>query len=312
MGNTQGPNLFLFTGKGGAGKTTCACAFALLQAAEGKKVHLVSLDAAHNLGDVLDRSLGDDPRPVKEHLRAREVDLQARIEGKVREARALIEKRYRYLTVAALDPLVHLLGEAPGAEEQAAAEALGVVYREAAGAGECLVVDLPPTGQALRLLALPALTDQWCEALLRLRSRILERRGTLERILREDSPARDGEGNPLPEDPARDPAHRALEEVRALHGTLARSLADPESARIVAVAIPERTAFLETRRLKEGLARRGIPLAHLVLNRAPPGGPARLDPDPGLPPSVTLPDLAEEPRGLDLLARLGDRMRMLL
>ena len=39
------PNLF-FTGKGGVGKTTCACATALRLAKDGRRVMLVSTDPA--------------------------------------------------------------------------------------------------------------------------------------------------------------------------------------------------------------------------------------------------------------------------
>ena len=311
MESPAGPRSFLFTGKGGAGKTTCACAFALAVASEGRKVYLASLDGAHNLGDVLDLSLSDDPRPVTENLRAREVDLETHIQAKIRRTRALIEERYRYLTVAAMDPLVRLLGEAPGTEEQAAAEVLGGLLREASEREETLVVDLPPSGQALRLLALPALMVRWCDALLRLRRRILERRGTLGHILDRDSPARDTEGGALPEDPARDPVFQSLDAARTLYEGPARALADRARARIVAVTISERTALLETRRLREGLGRRGIPVSHLVLNRAAPDAPPRLEPDPGLVPSAILPDLPEEPRGLFSLTRLAQGMKRL-
>ncbi|MGL5685441.1 MAG: ArsA family ATPase, partial [Vagococcus fluvialis] len=41
-----------FTGKGGVGKTTTACATAVKFAKEGKKVLLVSTDPASNLQDV--------------------------------------------------------------------------------------------------------------------------------------------------------------------------------------------------------------------------------------------------------------------
>ena len=46
-----------FTGKGGVGKTTLACATAVAMADKGKKVLLISTDPASNLADVLD-SLG--------------------------------------------------------------------------------------------------------------------------------------------------------------------------------------------------------------------------------------------------------------
>ena len=53
-------NLF-FTGKGGVGKTSLACAAAVRLADAGKKVLLVSTDPASNLDEVLGTPLGNHP-----------------------------------------------------------------------------------------------------------------------------------------------------------------------------------------------------------------------------------------------------------
>ena len=53
-------NLF-FTGKGGVGKTSIACATAVRLADEGKRVLLVSTDPASNLDEVLGVALGNHP-----------------------------------------------------------------------------------------------------------------------------------------------------------------------------------------------------------------------------------------------------------
>jgi arsenite-transporting ATPase len=48
-----------FTGKGGVGKTSIACAIAVKLADQGKKVLLISTDPASNLSDVLDTEVSD-------------------------------------------------------------------------------------------------------------------------------------------------------------------------------------------------------------------------------------------------------------
>ncbi|MGA2256885.1 MAG: ArsA-related P-loop ATPase, partial [Thermoguttaceae bacterium] len=58
-------NLF-FTGKGGVGKTSLACATAIRLADRGKRVLLVSTDPASNLDEVLGVSLSSKPTPVPE------------------------------------------------------------------------------------------------------------------------------------------------------------------------------------------------------------------------------------------------------
>src|ERR1041384_3496227 len=53
-----------FTGKGGVGKTSIACATAVALADAGKRVLLVSTDPASNLDEVLGTDLGPQPAPV--------------------------------------------------------------------------------------------------------------------------------------------------------------------------------------------------------------------------------------------------------
>ena len=54
----------LFTGKGGVGKTSIACAIAVSLAEGGKRVLLVSTDPASNLDEVLETRLGIRPTPI--------------------------------------------------------------------------------------------------------------------------------------------------------------------------------------------------------------------------------------------------------
>src|SRR5512147_1752091 len=57
------PHLF-FTGKGGVGKTSLSAAAALALADAGRKVLLVSTDAASNLDEMLGIELRNTPTPV--------------------------------------------------------------------------------------------------------------------------------------------------------------------------------------------------------------------------------------------------------
>ena len=55
-----------FTGKGGVGKTSTACATAVTLADEGKKVLLISTDPASNLQDVFNTELNNKGVSIKE------------------------------------------------------------------------------------------------------------------------------------------------------------------------------------------------------------------------------------------------------
>ena len=61
---TEATGVLFFTGKGGVGKTSIACAVAVAMADAGRRVLLVSTDPASNLDEVLATALSDKPRPV--------------------------------------------------------------------------------------------------------------------------------------------------------------------------------------------------------------------------------------------------------
>ena len=61
----ESPTRFLFfTGKGGVGKTSLACASAIALADDGKRVLLVSTDPASNLDEVLGVRLSASPTEI--------------------------------------------------------------------------------------------------------------------------------------------------------------------------------------------------------------------------------------------------------
>ena len=89
------PRFVFFTGKGGVGKTSLACATAVHLAGAGRRVLLVSTDPASNVGQVFDQPIGNRVTPVVgvEGLDALEIDPESaaeqyreRILGPVRAA----------------------------------------------------------------------------------------------------------------------------------------------------------------------------------------------------------------------------------
>ena len=77
------PRFLFFTGKGGVGKTSIACASAIQLAEAGKRVLLVSTDPASNVGQVFGIAIGPTitPVPAIERLFALEIDPQAAAQG---------------------------------------------------------------------------------------------------------------------------------------------------------------------------------------------------------------------------------------
>lgn len=145
-----------FTGKGGVGKTSTACAAAVALADAGKRVLLVSTDPASNLDEVLMQDLGRTPTVIpgvkglfalniepEEAARVYREQLVGPFKGKLPEAvtRRMEEELSGACTleIAAFDEFSTLL-----ADEAATAKF------------DHLIFDTAPTGHTLRLLTLPS------------------------------------------------------------------------------------------------------------------------------------------------------------
>ena len=75
----RAPHFLFFTGKGGVGKTSIACATAIQLAEAGRRVLLVSTDPASNVGQVFGVDIGNriTAIPAVQRLLALEIDPQA-------------------------------------------------------------------------------------------------------------------------------------------------------------------------------------------------------------------------------------------
>ena len=148
--------ILFFTGKGGVGKTSAACATAIGLADAGKQVLLVSTDPASNLDEVLGVELTSEPKsvPGAPGLFALNIDPEAaahayreRIVAPYRgvlpeAAVASIEEQLSgacTMEVAAFDEFSELLGDP-----------------EVTRGFDHVIFDTAPTGHTLRLLELPA------------------------------------------------------------------------------------------------------------------------------------------------------------
>ncbi|MBK7534678.1 MAG: arsenical pump-driving ATPase [Myxococcales bacterium] len=230
----RAPRHLFFTGKGGVGKTSVACASAVTLAELGRRVLLVSTDPASNLDEVLETPLGPAPRPIAAvpRLFAQNIDPEAaahayreRMVGPYRgvlpeaAVRSIEEQLSGACTVeiAAFDELAKLLGD-PGATE----------------AFDHIVFDTAPTGHTLRLLQLPA---AWT--------------GFLESNVGGTSCL-----GPL----------AGLKAQQALYDGARAALIDRAATMLVLVARAERSTLAEAERTRGELAALGIKEPALVIN----------------------------------------------
>ncbi|WP_166830663.1 arsenical pump-driving ATPase [Thalassoroseus pseudoceratinae] len=226
-------NLF-FTGKGGVGKTSMACATAVQLADQGLRVLLVSTDPASNLHDVLATEIGNEPTPINgvPNLDAMNID-PAESARQYRErmvepyrgvlpdtAVASMEEQFSgacTLEIAAFDEFSRLLGD-----ESATAHYDHVIF------------DTAPTGHTLRLLTLPA---AW--------SGYMESNTTGTSCL-----------GPL----------AGLQDQQKLYAQSMAALSDAEKTTLVLVTRPEISALREAARTSEELHAVGIQNQRLIVN----------------------------------------------
>jgi arsenite-transporting ATPase len=145
-----------FTGKGGVGKTSAACATAVTLADEGKKVLLISTDPASNLQDVFHTELTNKGTPIEEvpNLMVANLDpIQA-----AAEYRESVIGPYRgKLPDAVLTNMEEQLSGSCTVEIAAFNEFSNFITDQKAQTEyDYIIFDTAPTGHTLRMLQLPS------------------------------------------------------------------------------------------------------------------------------------------------------------
>ncbi|MGA7216226.1 MAG: arsenical pump-driving ATPase [Terrimicrobiaceae bacterium] len=159
------PTRYLFfTGKGGVGKTSLACATAVRFADDGKRVLLVSTDPASNLDQVLGVSLSGKPTPVPGAPGLDALNINPE-EAAERYRERLIGPMRGVLPEAALANMQEQLSGSCTTEIAAFDEFTALIGQpEAALEYDHVIFDTAPTGHTLRLMSLSKAWGQFLES----------------------------------------------------------------------------------------------------------------------------------------------------
>lgn len=145
-----------FTGKGGVGKTSLACATAVEMADTGKVVLLVSTDPASNLNDVLESLVNDQINPVTGIPNLYAINIDPKIAAE--EYRNRVTQPLK--GIATKEEIKKIREDLSGActtEIASFDEFSRFVSGETEGEKfDIIIFDTAPTGHTLRLLELPA------------------------------------------------------------------------------------------------------------------------------------------------------------
>jgi arsenite-transporting ATPase len=242
------------------GKSTMSAASAW-QLSQKHRVLIVSLDPAHNLGDVFGVVLNHKKHRFTDSLFLKEVNLQRLCREYLRRETKVLADTYRYLQTINLDNYFSVLKYSPGIEEYALLTSIEETVRFERDF-DYIVFDTPPTGLTLRFLALPWITVTWIDRLIQIRRDILEKRHTIYRI----RGILDDKETILSYDENDDDILKRLKILKGNYQALS-SLLQGKDCGIVLVYNPDTLSLKESKRLVEGLRELKLPLRLLINNK---------------------------------------------
>lgn len=235
---THAPRFLFFTGKGGVGKTSIACATAIRLAEEGHQVLLVSTDPASNVGQVFGMTIGNRITPIPEvsGLSALEIDPMAAAQAYRDRIVAPVKG---VLPDAVVRSIAEQLSGACTTEIAAFDEFTGLLTDDELTSGyDHIIFDTAPTGHTIRLLQLPGAWTGFLET---------------------------GKGDASCLGPL-----AGLEKQRSQYKTAVAALSDSQRTRLILVARAQQTTLREVARTHEELAAIGLHNQYLLINAIMP------------------------------------------
>jgi arsenite-transporting ATPase len=223
-----------FTGKGGVGKTSVACATAVTLADNGKKVLLISTDPASNLQDVFSTELSNKGVPIKEVPNLIVANLDP-IQAAAQYKESVIAPYRGKLPDSVLNNMEEQLSGSCTVEIAAFNEFSNFITDESTQKEyDCIIFDTAPTGHTLRMLQLPSAWSNFISESTHGASCLGQLSG--------------------------------LESKKEIYKKAVRTLSDGDLTTLILVSRPEETPLKEAERASKELADIGINNQTMVIN----------------------------------------------
>ncbi|GIU70837.1 MAG: arsenic-transporting ATPase [Candidatus Nitrosocaldaceae archaeon] len=160
--------LILYTGKGGTGKTVTSCATALKCSELGYKTLLLSVDPAHTLSDALEHQVGNELTRITNKLDVLQIDPVLEMSKHYKQ---LLEYMASVFSSKGLDEtLAYEVAMLPGMTQLFAMLKVEEIERDKSY--DVIILDMMPSGEALRYLYFPKLVGSLSKRIMGLTSLI--------------------------------------------------------------------------------------------------------------------------------------------
>lgn len=241
--------LYLFTGKGGVGKSTTSAATAVHFAKKGKKTLLVSSDPAHSTDDVLQKKVGFSPSQIDENLFAMNINAEA--EAKKFMGMINDEMKSMMGSIPGFDPDMFMdMAGFPGMDEYFGMELIHRMMKDETY--DVIVFDTAPTGHTMKMLTAPDAIRTFILRILRMKTKIENLKGFLFRKKSE--------------------TEKIVVELEAICDRIEefKDLLKSDSVSINLVSIPTEAGYQECARTLRFLNTIEIPVRHIIVNQIVP------------------------------------------
>jgi arsenite-transporting ATPase len=252
------PEIVVFAGKGGLGKTTCSAALSYWYSQkDGKKTLCFSTDPQASLSDIFEKDIfGKGLVQLAPNLDVVEIDADRRVSDYQLSVKKKIVDMYGLDELPLeIEEYIDSTSAEPAMYESATYDAMADLVAERDH--DLYVFDMPPFGHGVRMVAMAEILSKWVEKITEAREKAQEYEAVAATLRGQRFEAGDEVLN-------------ELLDIRAKITTFTDMLTDRKRTGFFMVLVPEKMAILDTERALGMFERLDITLSGLILNQVYP------------------------------------------